>query len=165
MTRLTIISVLFFSILSAGTTTAQSGKKPEYGKFLVQRNTDSLTAAMEFGEVEQVPVFPKCEEFTSNEERKTCMAKGITNFVNRKFNTNLLQKLEGFGWIDVKFQIDTSGNVVNIEAESNHEKLAQEAARVVARLPKMQPAKQAGEVVPVAYFLPITFRVGPSRQN
>lgn len=113
-----------------------------------------------FAVIENVPVFPGCEK-GSNEQKKKCMSEKISQFVNRKFNTNLASDLglSGRQRILVFFKIDKSGNVTQIQARAPHPGLEKEAKRVVGLLPKMQPGKQRGKPVTVPYSLPILFQV------
>lgn len=114
-----------------------------------------------FENIQEVPVFPGCEKMKTNEERKECMSKKINEFVNKKFDTSLGINLglKGVNRVYVLFKIDQQGNVVDVQARSNHPKLTKEGERVVGQLPSMQPGKQRGRAVGVIYTLPITFQV------
>ena len=110
--------------------------------------------------IENVPVFPGCES-GSNDAKRKCMSDKISEFVRRKFNTDLAGDLglTGRQRINVIFKIDKSGNVVGIRARAPHPILQAEAERVVNLLPKMLPGKQRGKPVVVPYSLPIIFEV------
>lgn len=110
--------------------------------------------------IENVPVFPGCES-GNNEAKRKCMSDKISEFVRRKFNTDLAGDLglTGRQRINVIFKIDKSGNVVGIKARAPHPRLQAEAERVVNLLPKMLPGKQRGKPVVVPYSLPIIFEV------
>lgn len=114
-----------------------------------------------FAVIEDVPIFPGCEGKRNNDERKACMSEKITEFVNRRFNTELGSELglSGINRIYVQFRIEKNGNITVLGARAPHPRLQQEAERVVNQLPKMQPGKQRGQAVGVLYSLPITFRV------
>lgn len=114
-----------------------------------------------FFAVEEVPIYPGCESLTKNEERKDCMSRKITEFVNRKFDTTLGSELglSGINKIYVQFKIEPDGSVTVIGARGPHPKLEEEAIRVAKSLPEMQPGRQSGKAVGVLYSLPITFRV------
>ena len=113
-----------------------------------------------FSVIENVPVFPGCEK-GSNNEKRACMSKKISQFVNKKFNTDLAGDLglSGRQRINVIFKIDKTGNIVGVRARAPHPKLEAEAARVIKLLPKMKPGKQRGKAVTVPYALPILFQV------
>ena len=102
--------------------------------------------------IENVPVFPGCES-GSNDAKRKCMSDKISEFVRRKFNTDLAGDLglTGRQRINVIFKIDKSGNVVGIRARAPHPRLQAEAERVVKLLPKMKPGKQRGKPVVVPY--------------
>ncbi|OEK09198.1 energy transducer TonB [Flavivirga aquatica] len=113
-----------------------------------------------FSVIENVPVFPGCEK-GSNNQKRACMSKKISAFVNKKFNTELASDLglSGRQRINVIFKIDKTGNITGIRARAPHPGLEKEAARVIGLLPKMKPGKQRGKPVNVPYSLPIIFQV------
>lgn len=113
-----------------------------------------------FSVIENVPIFPGCEK-GSNNEKRACMSKKISQFVNKKFNTELAGDLglSGRQRINVIFKIDKTGTVVGIRARAPHPGLEKEAKRVIGLLPKMKPGKQRGKPVNVPYSLPIIFQV------
>lgn len=114
-----------------------------------------------FAVIENVPVFPGCENEKGNDAKKQCMSEKISQLVNRKFNTELGSELglSGVNRIYVRFKIDATGNIVDIGSRGPHPRLEQEAERVIRLLPKMTPGKQRGKAVGVLYSLPIVFQV------
>ena len=114
-----------------------------------------------FAVIENVPVFPGCENKKGNDAKKKCMSDKIAKFVNKKFNTDLASDLglSGRQRISVGFKVDRSGNVTNIYARAPHPGLEKEAKRVIGLLPKMKPGMQRGKAVTVPYGLPIVFQV------
>jgi len=104
--------------------------------------------------VEQAPRYPGCKG-SSEEEYKKCFNEKIKKFVSRKFNANLDLNLSGKQRIDIQFEIDKNGNIVNIKARAAHKRLEKEAKRVLLKLPQMEPAKQRNREVGVNYVLPI----------
>jgi hypothetical protein len=111
--------------------------------------------------VEQVPIFPGCENETTNEAQKQCMIDAISSFINRTFNTDVALNLglTGRQRINSIFKIDREGNIVFIQSRAAHPRLSEEADRVIALLPKMIPGMQRGKTVNVPYALPITFKI------
>ena len=111
--------------------------------------------------IEDVPIFPGCENLSNNIDRKDCMSEKITKFINKEFNSALGSQLglTGINRINVMFKIDTKGDIVDIKTRAPHPKLEQEAQRVIQALPKMKPGKQRGNPVIVQYSIPILFKV------
>ena len=118
-------------------------------------------ADVPFAVIEDVPVFPGCENAGGNNAKKKCMSDKVKKFVNRKFNTDLGSELglSGINRIYVRFKIDKNGNIVGVQARGPHPRLEKEAQRVVKLLPKMKPGRQRGKSVGVLYSLPIVFQV------
>ena len=114
-----------------------------------------------FAFIEDVPVFPGCEGFSLNEERRNCMSEGIKYFVNREFNTGLGADLglTGTNLVVVMFVVNKSGLVEQIQTRAPHPALEKEARRVISKLPEMKPGRQRGKPVPVSYTIPIRFKV------
>ncbi|WP_299778100.1 M56 family metallopeptidase [uncultured Formosa sp.] len=110
--------------------------------------------------VEQVPIFPGCEDLPA-EEQKKCFSNKVSQFVGKHFNTDLgkEQDIKGMQRINTIFKIDKNGNVLDVKARADHEIFQEEAIRVLNLLPKMQPGKQKGKEVTVPYSLPIVFQV------
>lgn len=70
------------------------------------------------------------------------------------------------GRVYVTFVIDTLGSVVDAKiARGVDPSLDREALRVVRELPKWQPGKQRGELVKVAYTVPISFALEGGGQS
>ncbi|WP_299226804.1 energy transducer TonB [uncultured Psychroserpens sp.] len=113
------------------------------------------------GVLENVPVYPGCEDFIGNRAKKFCMSDKIARFVNVTFNIDLAYdlNLSGRQRIYVMFKIDKSGNVIEARARAPHPKLEAEAIRVVNLLPQLSPGLQRGKEVIVPYSLPILFQV------
>lgn len=114
-----------------------------------------------FAVIENVPIYPGCESFSTNNKRKDCMSQKVMEFVQRNFNNELAGELglEGKQRIHVQFRIDHTGKVVDVRARAPHPKLEAEAVKVVSSLPDMKPGKQRGKPVGVQYALPILFEV------
>jgi protein TonB len=111
--------------------------------------------------IEDGPIYPGCEKYTSNAERKKCMFYELGKHVNKKFNKEIVSDigLEGVQKISVVFKIDKQGNITDVRSRAPHPKLAQEAERVIRSLPKMKPGKQRGKPVGVNYVYPFVIKV------
>ena len=114
-----------------------------------------------FAVIENVPIYPGCEDQPNNNAKKECMSKKVEKFVISRFDTSLAGELglEGRQRISVQFKINKNGDVVGVRARAPHPKLEEEAIKVVSGLPKMIPGKQRGKPVGVLYALPIIFQV------
>ncbi len=118
-------------------------------------------ADVPFAVIENVPIYPGCEKENGNEAKKKCMSSKISEFINKKFNSDLASDLglEGRQRIAVQFKIDKNGKVVDVRARAPHPRLEKEAVEVVQSLPNMTPGKQRGKPVGVLYSLPIVFDI------
>ena len=127
--------------------------------------TETVSAkpdGVSFSVIEEVPVFPGCEDEASNEARKNCTSQKITEVVSSNFDASLGKELglEGMTRIYVQFKINADGKVQVLAIRAPHPALKAEAERVVNLLPQMEPGKQGGKEVSVLYSLPIAFKVG-----
>lgn len=118
-------------------------------------------AEVPFAVVEQVPVYPGCENLDSNEEQKKCMAEKIEEYVARNFNTGIGKQsgVKGIQRIITVFKISRDGNITDVRARAPHPDLEAEAIRVVGSIPQMKPGVHNGKNVGVSYSLPIVFQV------
>lgn len=119
------------------------------------------TTLVDFISVENVPIYPGCEDEKGNEAKRKCMSDKINRLVRKKFNGGIATEygLSGVQRIFVEFQVDKNGEVNNIKTRAPHPKLEVEAQRVVHKIPSMKPGKQRNEPVSVRYTLPIIFKV------
>ena len=111
--------------------------------------------------VQQVPVYPGCENLNTNSDKRVCMEQKLAKLINRKFDKDIASDfgLSGVQKIYVQFKIDKSGNVTDIKARAPHKALEKEAKKVISKVPQMKPGKQAQKPVNVIYSLPILFQV------
>ena len=111
--------------------------------------------------IERVPVFPGCEMFTDNNQRRECMSAEIGKLVSRRFNTEIAGEvgLQGNQRIYVSFVIDKKGELTQLQVRAPHPRLEREAERVVKMIPKMLPGIQNNREVDVMFTLPIIFNV------
>jgi outer membrane biosynthesis protein TonB len=123
--------------------------------------------AVPFAVVEEVPIFPGCEDLETNAERRKCMSNKISSFVAKKFNTSIADSLgfKGRQRISVIFKINKEGNVEGVRSRAPHPELEAEAIRVIKTFPKMKPGVQRGKVVSVPYSLPIIFEVASKNET
>ena len=114
-----------------------------------------------FDFVQDVPIFPGCERFIDNTERKACMQNKLSKFVKKHFDTRLAEEygINGRNRIDTQFKVMTTGEIEFMNVRAPHPKLEEEARRLIEKLPKMQPGKQRDKPVNVIFSLPINFQV------
>ncbi|OZV71131.1 energy transducer TonB [Winogradskyella aurantia] len=124
-------------------------------------NPDESDIVVPVVAVELVPVFPGCEKYDTNDQRKKCLSKEIGKLVNKKFNPNIGSEygITGKQKIQTQFTIDKHGNVTDVKIRAPHPALEEEALRVIGKIPKMKPGYQQDKPVGVIYSLPITFYV------
>jgi protein TonB len=111
--------------------------------------------------VEFVPIYPGCENLSTNKEKVTCMSSKIGSYISRKFKVEkfIEKDLYGVQRIDVQFKIDVIGNVTDIRAKASDKDLEKEAIRVLMGIPKMIPGKQGDTYVDVTYSMPILLKI------
>ena len=134
---------------------------------VVVKEMDSTSIEVPYSIIEQVPVYPGCENNASNRDLKDCMTNKIRKHVAKKFNTDLGDSLglSGRQRIIAMFKIDKEGYVIDVKARAAHPALEAEAKRVVELMPKMaKPGFQRGKPVIVPYSLPIQFFVQEERK-
>ncbi len=112
-----------------------------------------------FAVIEDIPVFPGCEQGTDNEKR-ACFQQKIQEHIGKNFKyppTAVEMGVEGK--VYVQFVIDTEGRITQIRTRGPDRLLEAEAERIIASLPQMVPGKQRGRAVKVPYSIPINFRL------
>lgn len=111
--------------------------------------------------VQFVPIFPGCEKFELNSERRKCLNDMMGKLVRKKFDASIAEdyNLKGVQRIFVEFKVNTLGEIVDIKTRAPHPKLEKEALRLAHKIPKMQPGKIGTTPVNVVYNLPIKFKV------
>ncbi len=112
-----------------------------------------------FFALEDVPVFPGCEN-VSKRERKKCFEEKIMKHIKKNIRyPEEAQEIGAQGRVAVTFTIDKTGNITNIRKRGPDKSLESEAVRIIGKLPKMIPGKQQGKPVKVSFSVPITFRL------
>ncbi len=138
--------------------------------FLVDRPNEKIVpimgytpAEVPFAIIEKVPVYRGCDEKMNNKDLKKCMSTKVAEHVSKNFRIKLAKKLNldsGIVRIFVAFKVDKDGKVIDIMARAPHQKLEEEAKRVIRKIPKLtKPGYQKGKAVIVPYALPIVFNV------
>lgn len=116
--------------------------------------------AMPFSKVEEVPVFPGCEDA---DDSRACFNQKMMRHISKNFNYPKEAQKKGLqGMVSLIFTINEEGLVQNLKLRGPHKLLEEEAERIIKRLPKMSPGKHKGEVVGVTYSIPISFKLSVS---
>lgn len=157
-----LVIPLVFAMLILSSFEEHESEQPILIESSTTKQLDSIlpTQYVAFANIDEVPVFPGCE---NSEDQKKCLQEAITKHVNKNFNTKLADSLNlksGLKRIFVMFLINENGEISEVKARAPHKTLATEAKRVINSLPKMTPGKLDGKVVGVKYSLPIAFKVG-----
>lgn len=112
-----------------------------------------------FAVIEDVPVFPGCEN-VAKEEKRACFEQKIQEHVRKNFKYPQISVEMGMqGKVYVQFIINVDGNITNIKTRGPDKLLESEAKRIIATLPQMTPGKQRGMAVKVPFSIPVTFKL------
>lgn len=110
-----------------------------------------------FAKVENVPVFPDCE---NDADKRGCFFENMREHIRKNFNYPKEAQEKGIqGQVNTMFTIDEKGAIINLKMRGPDSLLTNEAARIISRLPIMKPGIHEGEVVKVAFSIPITFKL------
>ncbi len=124
----------------------------------VEVEEEEEEVSVPFSVIENVPVFPGCEDSKTNEAKKACFQKKIQEHVAKEFKyPEVAVEMGVQGRVFVQFAIDNKGYISDIRVRGPDKNLEKEATRIVAAIPKMTPGMQRGRAVKVPYSIPITF--------
>ena len=160
-----IMSEVNEDVLDMHTVTTKKGVNvPSYRLSLdsdLSKNKGISLVEIPFAKIDKIPTTINCKDITDNSQRKECVSKEIKNFVNTNFNVKATQNFaqKGINKIYVRFKIDNTGKIIDVEAKSSAPELEQEAKRVVQSMPQMIPGEHKGKRVAVKYSLPIAFMI------
>lgn len=124
-------------------------------------NPEKPTEPISILAVQFVPVYPGCENETTNVDRRKCMSDKLGKLIKKQFDADLGSDLglQGRQKIDVLFKINKQGEVVILKTRAPRKELEKEAERVIGKVPTMQPGKNGNNAVDVLYSLPIIFDI------
>jgi TonB family protein len=122
-----------------------------------QVSTFETDGKVPFATVDEVPVFPGCE---NADNKRKCFNKAMQKHISKNFNYPQEAQDKGVqGRVSTMFTISENGSIQNVRMRGPDQLLEKEAARIIARLPKMIPGKHKGKAVGVPYSIPITFKL------
>lgn len=123
----------------------------------IQKFGDRGDGWVPFTAIDEAPVFPGCEDAT---DMRACFLENVQNHVRKHFRYPEEAQEQGIqGRVAIMFGINADGDIVDIKSKGPSPILEAEAHRIIARLPKMEPAQQDGKPVDVIFSIPITFRL------
>ncbi len=126
----------------------------------VEVGEEEEEVSVPFAVIENVPIYPGCEEIKTNNERKACFQKHMQAHIIKHFRYPASAMELGIqGRVHVQFKIDNKGHITNIRMRGPDNTLEKEAARIIAALPQMTPGRQRGRNVAVPYSIPINFKL------
>lgn len=112
-----------------------------------------------FAIIEDVPLFPGCENVKKS-ERRNCFQEKIQRHISKNFRyPEIAQEMGIQGRVYVQFVIAKDGSITSIRTRGPDKNLEKEAARIIGKLPTMTPGKQRGRAVRVPFSIPINFRL------
>lgn len=125
----------------------------------VEIEDEDLDVDVPFAVIEDVPIFPGCEQ-VSKDERRNCFQTQINKHIKRNFRyPEIAQEMGIQGRVFVNFIIGKDGSIKDIKMRGPDKNLEKEAKRIISKLPKMTPGKQRGRPVRVPFSIPIIFRL------
>ncbi|TVZ16735.1 energy transducer TonB [Maribacter sp. MAR_2009_72] len=110
-----------------------------------------------FAVIEDVPVFPGCE---NESDKRACFNSMIQKHIGKNFRyPEIAQEMGVQGRVSVMFVIQKDGTIGNVRMRGPDKNLEKEAARIINKLPRMTPGKQRGRAVRVPFSIPINFKL------
>lgn len=110
-----------------------------------------------FAVIEDVPVFPGCE---NSKDKRACFNEMMQKHISKNFRyPEIAQEMGVQGRVNVMFVIQKDGTIGNVRMRGPDKNLEAEAARIIGKLPTMTPGKQRGRAVRVPFSIPITFKL------
>jgi len=115
-----------------------------------------------FAVIEDVPIFPGCESEKGKGAKamRICFQSKMQKHISKNFRyPEIAQEMGVQGRVNVMFVIQKDGSIGGVRMRGPDKNLEKEAARIIAKLPKMTPGKQRGRAVRVPFSIPITFKL------
>ena len=112
-----------------------------------------------FAIIEDVPLYPGCENVPKSQRRK-CFQEKIQKHIYNEFRyPEIAQEMGIQGRVFVQFMIGKDGIISGIRTRGPDKNLEKEANRIISKLPRMTPGKQRGRPVRVPFSIPVTFKL------
>ena len=125
--------------------------------------THTQTLAIPFSVLDEVPVFPGCEDA---EDQKACFNEKIMAHISTHFvYPPEAVKMNIEGRVNVLFTISKEGAIKNLRIRGPHELLENATKKIFDKLPQMVRAGQyKGAFVDCPYTLPVSYVLGVSKK-
>ncbi|WP_419213689.1 TonB family protein [Maribacter sp. X9] len=124
---------------------------------LLNKSSLKTTTEIAFAKVDEVPVFPGCEDV---EDKRICFNNMMQQHISKHFSYPKEAQTAGIeGRVNVMFRINEQGHVDDLKMRGSNILLENEVERIINRLPKMQPALHKGNVVAIPYSIPVVFKL------
>lgn len=137
------------------TETSQEEEIIEVEDVVVEEEVEDVDVP--FAVIEDVPVFPGCE---NESDKRACFNSMIQKHISKNFRyPEIAQEMGIQGRVSVMFVIQKDGSIGNIRMRGPDKNLEAEAQRIISKLPKMTPGKQRGRAVRVPFSIPINFKL------
>ena len=124
---------------------------------LTLKNTlTTQTKEVLFSIVEEVPLFPNCEN-SIGQDAKKCFKDNMQKHFSKNYYPEVFSQEGIRGRILIQFTIDIYGNPKNIQVVSSKrsEIITDEINRIINKLPQFSAGKEKGIPVNVTYSFPI----------
>ena len=124
-----------------------------------------------FTVVEEMPVFPGCENESSISKRNECTTKRLNEYINENLKYPEDAKAKGVkGRVVVRFVITKTGEIENVkilkDIGGGCGEAAKKAIESMNNMPeKWIPGRQGGRDVNVFYTIPVIFRISKKESN
>ena len=148
-------------IVGSSSTPSKKEKTPSSIKKVAPKKKVSKTVTVQesipFAVVEQVPIFPGCEDA---KDPRACFGEKIQMHIRDNFSYPAEAQEQNIqGRVNLLFTISSTGDIVNIRKRGPSPLLEEEAVRIIELLPKMTPGYSRGQAVNVPYSIPINFEL------
>lgn len=139
-------------------TESLEGETPEIPSVTL---SDAPPVGIEGGTAAETPAPPAAYIHVEQMPQFRGGIEALSNYLSRKLRYPTSAQTNNIeGTVVVTFVIGTNGEITNVEVlKGLGFGTEEEAARVVASMPRWEPGRQNGRAVPVRYTLPIRFRM------
>lgn len=132
-------------------------KEPLSIQFATEEMIDGLDLEVPFKIVDEVPVFPGCE---NADDKRACFNNKMQEHIGKNFNYPSAALEAGIqGRVSTMFIITADGTIENIKMRGPDKLLEDEVERIIKRLPNMTPGKNKGVAINVLYAIPVNFKL------